>query len=98
MLTSGGSILQADPNEKKRKRVRQDGDSGRLSSPTQRSTNPAYANLAPGDQVWPFNSSADSVVTCDMSQMSMSYIATLCTCFCEISFVFLNNVDSRMHY
>ncbi|KAG0557710.1 hypothetical protein M758_11G147000 [Ceratodon purpureus] len=47
----GTSMLQADPNEKKRKRVRQDVDSARLSSPTQRSTNPAYANLLPGDQV-----------------------------------------------
>jgi len=39
-----------DPSEKKRKRVRVD-DPARLSSPTQRSTNPAYANLVPGDQV-----------------------------------------------
>ncbi|XP_024358838.1 SAGA-associated factor 29 homolog A isoform X2 [Physcomitrium patens] len=39
-----------DSNEKKRKRVRAD-DSTRLSSPTQRSTSAAYANLVPGDQV-----------------------------------------------
>ena len=52
VLTTGGSMLQADPNEKKRKRVRQDVDSARLSSPTQRTAIPAYANLQPGDQVW----------------------------------------------
>lgn len=60
ILTTGGFMLQTDPNEKKRKRVRVD-DSARLSSPTQRSTNPAYANLVPGDQVWLYFC-ADSVV------------------------------------
>lgn len=44
-------MFPTDPSEKKRKRVRVD-DPARLSSPTQRSTNPAYANLVPGDQVW----------------------------------------------
>jgi hypothetical protein len=70
ILTTGGSMLQADPNEKKRKRVRQDVDPARLSSPTQRSTNLAYNNLLPGDQVW-LNSNTSLVFT---SSMRMFYM------------------------